>query len=133
MRSHDYERQFLEYVAHAAKQSGEAAQRFSDDVMVRLEKGGAEYGDDNFWERGLDWVLANAAEEGEDIAGWIVGAAQVLNDLEEIPGDAAHEIHCLLMEAAADGMRAWTRIHIARSIAGEHIASDEPTHPISGG
>lgn len=111
MRDPDFEKQFLDHAARQAGLSGQPAEAFAERVANRLAKGAVEYGgDDAFWDTGFAKVTAEAREEAEDIAGWCLGAVQVLYEDERqglIPTDTAHLIRVHLMSAVSHALTSW--------------------------
>lgn len=114
-RSEDYERQFLEHAAREAGLGIQDSAGFRDRVRERLDRGTARYGDEGFWTHGFDAVVTDAREEAEDIASYVLGAAQVLYD-DGVDDDDAHAIRLHLMASAAAALRAWVHLSMAQVI-----------------
>lgn len=97
-------------VCRVAQLSG-LADEMGDRVIARLEKGAREYGPESYRERGLDGVLAEAAEEGVDIPGWLTRAVVLLYEELDRGMDSGRmqDLHGRLIRAAAHGVlaRAW--------------------------
>ena len=104
VRSPSFERQWFEQVARAAQRWGIGPERFFDEVGERLEKGAREYGEHSWRAKTLPELLKEIGEEGADVAGWGVLAAQLVNHEagEELIGqEASAEIQTHLVRGAA--------------------------------
>jgi hypothetical protein len=108
-------RQWLGQVSRAAG-LGAIAPEFIDRVFARLAKGARDYGDETYLHVELDELLREAAEEGDDIAGWLVLVGIRLMMSQELDPEVAQRVQWRLMEAAARGVSAWKLIQEAREM-----------------
>jgi hypothetical protein len=101
----------LELTCRQAGLSG-LTERFLDKVFERLEKGAKEYGENSFMERGKG-LTAEIAEEATDLSAWAVLMAQYTQAqviAGTLDGDTAMMVQARLMEASANGLRAWSAV-----------------------
>ena len=104
----EFETQWMEQVARSAQRWGHSPERFFDEVRARLQKGADEYGPDSWSARPLLDLIREAAEEGADVPGWLVLAAQKLNAVttsEFIDDEQAMLIQQRLIRASALGLQ----------------------------
>lgn len=116
-RSREYEAQALAAIGAQAKADTRTTNEYAKVVWERLEHGAREYGDDGWWRRGIDSCIKEIGDEGSDLAGWVLGALQVLRDevlAGRIPRDEGHLAQHLLLQAAAFGLQAWMSAEMAR-------------------
>jgi len=118
-RDRNYEQDCLDHLIYKASMRGPGGDMFRRRVNIRLTEGGEEYGDDNFWEIGLDRVCLEAREEAEDIVSWLLGALQVARSLVQegkLSQDAWNQMSLYMMEAAQTGLEAFQLLESARAI-----------------
>lgn len=141
MRNHEFEEEFLNAAAREAGVSGQAVANFKARVWQRMKAGAEAYGgDDAFWEKGFSKVAAEANEESLDIAGWCLGAAQVLYDDQrdgKVDDEIAHMIRVNLLSAVAQGLQAYCFLDNARALYLNYAKTGKnpppvKTQPISG-
>ena len=119
MRNKKYEAEALEAIGAEAKADSATTQAYAHQVEKRLEHGAEQYGDDAWFRKGVDRCAAEVADEGTDLAGWVLGTLQVLNKDEQngkIGRDEAHTCRFMLMRAAAFGLQAWVAAEMARDV-----------------
>lgn len=137
MRSPTFERAMLEEVARAAGLWGVDVEKFEDAVEERLKMGEGEYAD-SFATRDPAELLRELQEEGEDVCGWALLAAQNIHarSLEGLDEDMAAEIQARLIAAAANGLQLWVQVREALEVlrtAKSHATwqSKVPQPPVS--
>lgn len=137
-RSREYEAQALQAIGAAAKADERTTREYAKVVWKRLEHGAAEYGDDGWWKRGIESCVEEIGDEGSDLAGWVLGALQVLRDeilAGRISRDDGHLAQHLLLQAAAFGLQAWMSAEMARDAirqaTGRTAGPDRFTRPFS--
>lgn len=121
-RSREYEAQALAAIGAQAKADERTTREYAKVVWERLEHGAAEYGDDGWWKRGIESCIEEIGDEGSDLAGWVLGALQVLRDeilAGRIDRDEGQLAQHLLMQAAAFGLQAWMSAEMARDLIRE--------------
>lgn len=118
-RDRNYEQDCLDHLIYKAGMRGPGGDMFRRRVNIRLTEGGEEYGDDNFWQIGLDRVCLEAREEAEDIVSWLLGALQVARSLVQegkLSQEAWNQMSLYMMEAAQKGLEAFQLLEAARAI-----------------
>lgn len=135
MRDRELENEFLDAAAREAGISGQAVDSYKKSVFARLEKGAVEYGENAFWTpaegdlSGAPKVIREALEESTDIAGWSLGAMQVVwTDEREgrIDPEYGHAIRLQLLQATAVGIKAFVHLENAAEMYREGISQKPP-------
>lgn len=94
-----------------------AVSDFADRVLARLRKGARTYGEDNYLTVPLEQLEREAAEEGDDLAGWLVAAtARIFFEIRHhrIDGAVAQVKQERYLRAAGLGLLAWHELEAAR-------------------
>lgn len=108
-RDRQFERDFLGCAARDAKLGSLG---FEDAVQARLDRAAADFGD-SFLRYSLERFVKEIGEEGEDVAGWSVGAAQCL-DLTTYDDERRELIMHWLIHLAGLGARIeWAKRQLA--------------------
>ena len=121
-RSKEFEAQALGAIGRAASADDRTTREYAKAVWERLEHGAREYGDEAWWQRGVENCIKEIGDEGTDLAGWVLGALQVLRDdvlAGRISRDDGHLAQHLLLQAAAFALQAWVSAEMARDAVRE--------------
>jgi hypothetical protein len=110
MRRPKFEVEFLRAASRTT--SGEA---YVNRVLNRLNKGAAEY-DDSWSKRPVSELLEELGEEGDDLGGWSVLAAQVLQNRNGLSSDATTQLLQITYRIAQLGAEVDGLVALALSI-----------------
>lgn len=98
-----------DYLEAVGRQRGSVDEEFARHVLMRLERGAREYGD-NYRSRSLQSMVYETREEEADVAGWLALALDLIFEAERegaIDAEIAHLGRLKVLNWAAAAQWLW--------------------------